>query len=1098
MRSFHLLTHTIRALKNHPVTRLALALLIVASLLFWLSLHRSQPTLRLLAELPGGTMAAPGSAPAPAPPEAQTRARVSEAFGKLPLYFVENRGEMDERVAYYVQGRDKTLYFTAEGLTFALTRQRERRTAAETMLQPAALRSAHWRGEQECKAPPERYTLKLDFIGANPAVRPQGQDQTEAVISFFKGRPEQWQAGLKTYAGVVYHDLWPGIDLVYSGTVNRLKYRFVVRPGADPAQIKLAYRGASGLRLNPAGQLEVETPVGGFEDERPESYQEVGGERVAVASGYRLEGRGAGGGESYGFAVGDYDRSRELVIDPAVLIYAGYIGGSGNDQGNGIAVDSAGNAYITGITSSNQSSFPVTVGPDLTFNGNSDAFVAKVNAAGTALLYCGYIGGSGEDRGFGIAVDSAGNAYVTGSTESSQASFPVTVGPDLTFNGNLDAFVAKVNAAGTALLYCGYIGGSGFDLGFGIAVDSVGNAYVTGSTESSEASFPNGMGFASLSPAIPGPDQTANGVVDAFVAKVNAAGTALLYAGYIGGSGDDSGNGIAVDSAGNAYVTGTVAFNSTGFPVTVGPDLIFNGGTDAFVAKVNAAGTALLYCGYIGGSGFDDGFGIAVDSAGNAYVTGRTESDQTSFPNGMGFTSLSPPIPGPDQTYNGGQDAFVAKVGTPSPPSISKTFGVSTIPLSGTTSLSFTLTNPNATVALTSVAFTDLLPTGLIVASPPNLSGSCGGTVTAVSGSGTISLSGGMIAAGGSCTFSVDVTGTTPGTKSNTTGPVTSAESGTGATSNTATLTVGPTLGPGTGLADATPLSDQKAGSVLVYNFYSSSASNPNLENTRLNLTNANPTQPVSIHLFFVDGSNCGVADFSLCLTPNQTLSFLASDLDPGVSGYLVVVAVAPLTGCPVSFNYLIGDEFIKLAAGQAANLGAEAFAALAGGLPFCDANSVTATLNFDGVSYNQMARVLAVSSLSSPSDGNATLLVINRVSGNFTTGASQLGTLFGVLYDDLEQGSSFNLSGGCQLRGVLSNSFPRTTPRFGEVIPSGRSGWLKLWAAEDAGILGAVINFNPQTASHPGAFGQGHNLHKLTLTSAASLTIPIFSQACH
>jgi hypothetical protein len=204
--------------------------------------------------------------------------------------------------------------------------------------------------------------------------------------------------------------------------------------------------------------------------------------------------------------------------------------------------------------------------------------VAKVNAAGTALVYAGYIGGTGDEVGYGIAVDSAGNAYVTGYTNSTEPSFPVTVGPSLTFNGFADAFVAKVNPTGTALVYAGYIGGSGDDVGNGIAVDASGNAYVTGNTNSTEATFP----------VTGGPDLTYNGgTYDAWVAKVNAAGSALVYCGYIGGGGIDVGNGIAVDIFGNAYVVGSTNSTEATFPVTVGPDLTYNGGSnDAFVAKI--------------------------------------------------------------------------------------------------------------------------------------------------------------------------------------------------------------------------------------------------------------------------------------------------------------------------------------------------------------------------------------------------------------------------------------------------------------------------------------------------------------------------------
>ena len=335
------------------------------------------------------------------------------------------------------------------------------------------------------------------------------------------------------------------------------------------------------------------------------------------------------------------------------LDYAGYIGGSSLDEGRGIAVDAEGSAYVIGDTGSTEATFPVSVGPDLTHNGDLDVFVAKVNPSGIALDYAGYIGGSDHDLslGSGIAVDATDSAYVTGHTFSTEATFPVTVGPDLTFNGDVDAFVAKVNPSGTALDYAGYIGGSSSDRGEGLAVDATGSAYVTGRTQSREGSFPVTVG----------PDLTYNdtpegiGGGDTFVTKVNPSGTALDYAGYIGGSGEDSGWGIAVDGAGNAYVAGFTQSTAASFPVTVGPDLTFNGGNgDAFVAKVNPSGTALDYAGYIGGSSQDVGWGVAVDATGNVYVTGDTRSSQASFPVTVG----------PDLTFNGGRDdAFVAKIG---------------------------------------------------------------------------------------------------------------------------------------------------------------------------------------------------------------------------------------------------------------------------------------------------------------------------------------------------------------------------------------------------------------------------------------------------
>ena len=262
-------------------------------------------------------------------------------------------------------------------------------------------------------------------------------------------------------------------------------------------------------------------------------------------------------------------------------------------------------------------------------------------------------------------------------------------------------------------------------------------------------------------------------------------------------------------------------------------------------------------------------------------------------------------------------------------------------------------------------------------------------------------------------------------------------------------------------------------------------------------MTNTDPTRAVNVHLFFVDGASCSVADASLCLTQNQTTTFLASDLDPGTTGYLIVVAV-DRNGCPASANYLIGDEYVKFASGHAANLPAESFQALAGGLPACDETSITAVINFDGVSYTRAPRVVAIDNLADRASGNDTLLILNRIGGNLATGADKIGAITGLLYDDNERGLSFTFNPGtCQFRSSLSNNFPRTAPRFEQVIPAGRSGWLKLWMANDGGLLGAVINFNPNAGANAGAFNQGHNLHRLTLTTNASLTIPVFPRSC-
>jgi hypothetical protein len=302
---------------------------------------------------------------------------------------------------------------------------------------------------------------------------------------------------------------------------------------------------------------------------------------------------------------------------------------------------------VTGETGSSPASLPVTVGPSLNFGGGVlDAFVAKVKADGTGFDYLGYIGGSDVDRGFAIAVDSSGSAYVTGETGSPSSSLPVTVGPSLTFGSLRDAFVAKVKPDGTGLVYLGYIGGDGVDVGSGIAVDSAGNAYVTGGTSSPESSFPVTVG----------PKLTYNGsdnklFGDAFIAKVKADGTGFVYAGYIGGSGGDTGFDVKLDGAGNAYVVG--ATTSTNFPVTDGS--AFKGGTtygDAFVAVVKADGTGLIAVGYFGGANDDVGTGIALDGANNVYITGTTISTEATFP-----VTAEPFL-----AYKGFQDAFVAKL----------------------------------------------------------------------------------------------------------------------------------------------------------------------------------------------------------------------------------------------------------------------------------------------------------------------------------------------------------------------------------------------------------------------------------------------------
>jgi|GEM_PF-489960 len=545
--------------------------------------------------------------------ESPAQVGIERSLDQLPLYFVANAGQFDHEVAFCVKGADKTLFFTSEGITFSLMRED--------------------RGKLEC------WALKLDFVDAGP-VAPRGEDRREALFSYFEGRPADWKTGIAAYGRLVYEDLWPGIDLVFCGSADHLKYEFIVEPGADANRIGLRYGGVDNLEVGDDGALIVSTPFGGFEDGTPFAYQMLGGVLKEVSMRYVVEKRGES--FDYRFELGDYDADAPLVLDPDMLLYCGYIGDGGADRCMCVAADDAGSAYVTGYTV--YSTFPVVVGPDLTPNGSWDAFVAKVSPDGTSLVYCGYIGGGGLDYGYGIDVDGSGNAYVIGNTSSSESTFPVLIGPDLTYNGGVDAFIAKVNAAGTSLDYCGYIGGDSEEWGQDVAVDSLGNAYVSGDTQSTESTFP----------ATVGPDLTYNGGSrDAFVAKVAASGAALEFCGYIGGTDLEYGYGVTVGASNNAYVVGITKSTQTTFPAVVGPDLTYNGGLDAFIAKVNTTGTALEYCGYIGGEDAEYSHDVALDSAGNAYIGGYTQTTGATFP----------AVVGPGLNYHGGlYDAFVAKI----------------------------------------------------------------------------------------------------------------------------------------------------------------------------------------------------------------------------------------------------------------------------------------------------------------------------------------------------------------------------------------------------------------------------------------------------
>ncbi len=613
-------------------------------------------------------------------------------YGQLPLYFIPNEGQLeDSRIHFYVKGAGYDVFFTNEGASFVYKEEipssiefkRNRPNRMETVTKGKGLR------------------LDFRLLGANQGVKPEARVKMPGTINYFRGKnPEDSHTHISVFQEVIYREVWPGIDLVFRSKQGQIKYEFVLQPGAKVEAIRFTYAGADGFFLDEEGNLLIDTPFGVMLDTSPLSYLKKDQDYHHVESAFRLIHRNKG--ETFiTFTIGEgYDDQYPLVIDP--LIYSTYLGGSGSDQGYAIAVDNDGNAYITGYTTSTD--FPTTPGAfQLSFAGNRDAFVTKLNATGTALVYSTYLGGSDFDQGWSIAVDSAGNAYVTGITFSRD--FPTTPGAfQMMNNGLANAFITKLNAAGTALVYSTYLGGDGLDQGSGIAVDNAGNTYVTGYTVFSN--FPttvgafqtmnNGLGDAfvtKLNPTgsvlvystylggtnldqglsialdstgsayITGVTQSADfpitptafqstftGFANAFVTKFNPTGSVLIYSTFLGGSDNNSGASIAVDNGGNAYVTGFT--NSTDFPTTPGAyRTTYNGDSDAFVTKVNPIGTALVYSTYLGGTDVDQGLGITVDDTGNAYVTGATQSDD--FPT---------TICAFDRTFNGVIDAFVTKI----------------------------------------------------------------------------------------------------------------------------------------------------------------------------------------------------------------------------------------------------------------------------------------------------------------------------------------------------------------------------------------------------------------------------------------------------
>jgi hypothetical protein len=610
----------------------------------------------VLIALGSGGLLVPGrTAPAPA---------IVEAAPPSWLRFEPNQGQTDEAVRFLARGPDYGLHLSRTSATLALGRPGQR---------PAVV------------------TMRL--AGAAP-VEPAGDGLQRGKSSYLLGGDRsRWRTGVPGYAGVRYREVRPGVDLVYHGSgQGRLEYDLVLAPGADPRELRMTFGGVERTTVDPDGTAVLRLAGGSaLRKAPPRAYQEgAGGERVAVVASYRV-----GSDGSLGFDVGAFDRARPLIIDPELLFstyfggsnsdgatalardssgaiylagytlsanfptvtpvqggnagsydvyvtklfegntiaYSTYLGGNGEDRATGLAVDGAGNVYVTGFTYS--SNFPTSVPLQGASAGAPDAFVAKLGGTG-ALVYSTYLGGAGADASYGVAVDSGGAAYVTGYTASTD--FPTAAPIQAALSGSSDAFVAKLNDAGSALVYSTYLGGTGDEVSNGIAVDSTGRAHLVGWTASSN--FPTAL-----------PVQASRaGASDVFVARLSPAGSALSFSTYLGGAGTDVGLAIAVDPSFGVYVAGYT--NSADFPMLSALQGEFRGTFDGFVSKLTAPGTALAYSTYLGGSFHDRANAIAL-ADGQATVVGYTES-------------LNFPVSSPSQATHGGGlgDAFVTTVST--------------------------------------------------------------------------------------------------------------------------------------------------------------------------------------------------------------------------------------------------------------------------------------------------------------------------------------------------------------------------------------------------------------------------------------------------
>lgn len=540
--------------------------------------------------------------------------RTKVQYGQLPLTFEANQGQLPPVVSFVSHAPGYSAYLTSEGMLLSL---RSKSAMPEMVDAP--------------KGASNHVTLSFQLRGAAKNPPAIGEGKQSGLVNYFIGRdPSKWHTNVATYAQVRYKNVYQGIDLVYYGDQRQLEYDFEVAPGADPRQIRFAIHGIRHLQVARDGNLLLDTAVGELRFQAPVLYQLSKGQRVAIRGGYDVN-----DDNTVSFRLDSYDPRRPLIIDP-VLVYSSYLGGTGNEQVAGITVDANGNAYVVGSTDSPD--FPLTTLGSTT-TGNSQVFVAKIDATGSNLLFCDFLGGNSQDNGYGVALDAAHNVFVTGSTASGD--FPLVNPFQGTYPGSYNGFLAKISSEGSSLMYSTYFGGNGSDVPVGVAVDTNGSAVIAGYTSST--SLPLSSAFQS------GVFPNQGGLYGnyGFVAKFSPDGSSLMYSTYLGGSSNTPFNcggtpcwpepssmvyGLALDVDGNTYVAGTT--NTYNFPVTAGAflssDSTSMNGSIGFVSKFGNTGN-LAYSTYFGDSLLTVITSVAVDAHGSAYVSGLALDDGT-FP----------------------------------------------------------------------------------------------------------------------------------------------------------------------------------------------------------------------------------------------------------------------------------------------------------------------------------------------------------------------------------------------------------------------------------------------------------------------------------